>query len=78
MENNIIGGKQVTVLWHMDNLKISCVDANEVKNNTVDRISIWRNAWVTWEETHLPRNLARLLNTRGSVNIHGRIPEGSN
>ena len=28
--NNMIGGKQLTVCWHVDNLKISCVDANEV------------------------------------------------
>ena len=26
--NNMIGGKQLTVCWHVDNLKISCVDAN--------------------------------------------------
>ena len=26
----MIGGKQLTVCWHVDNLKISCVDANEV------------------------------------------------
>ena len=29
--NKMIGGKQLTVCWHVDNLKISCVDANEVK-----------------------------------------------
>ena len=28
--NTMIGGKQSTVCWHMDDLKISCVDANEV------------------------------------------------
>ena len=28
--NKIIGGKQLTVCWHVDNQKISCVDANEV------------------------------------------------
>ena len=28
--NNMIGGKQITVCWHMDDIKISCVDANEV------------------------------------------------
>ena len=28
--NKIIGGKQLTVCWHMDDLKISLVDANEV------------------------------------------------
>ena len=27
----MIGGKQLTVCWHVDNIKISCVDANEVK-----------------------------------------------
>ena len=27
---NMIGGKQITVCWHVDDLKISCVDANEV------------------------------------------------
>ena len=26
----IIGGKQLTVCWHVENLKVSCVDANEV------------------------------------------------
>ena len=31
MANNMIGGKQLTVCWHVDNLKISSVDANEVK-----------------------------------------------
>ena len=25
--NNMIGGKQLTVCWHVDNLKISCSDA---------------------------------------------------
>ena len=28
--NKMIGGKQITLCWHMDDLKISCVDANEV------------------------------------------------
>ena len=30
MTKKMIGGKQLTVCWHMENLKISCVDANEV------------------------------------------------
>ena len=30
VSNKMIGGKQLTVLWHMDDLKISCVKANEV------------------------------------------------
>ena len=29
--NKMVGGKQVTVFWHVHNLKISCVDANDVK-----------------------------------------------
>ena len=28
--NDMVGGKQLTVCWHMEDLKISCVDANEV------------------------------------------------
>ena len=28
--NKMICGKQLTVCWHVDDLKISCVDANEV------------------------------------------------
>ena len=28
---NMIGGKQLTVCLHVDDLKISCIDANEVK-----------------------------------------------
>ena len=28
--NNMVGGKQLTVCWKVDNLRISCVDANEV------------------------------------------------
>ena len=27
---NMIDGKQLTLCWHVDDLKISCVDANEV------------------------------------------------
>ena len=27
----MIGGKQLTVCWHVDDLKISCVDTNKVK-----------------------------------------------
>ena len=30
--NKMKGGKQLTVCWHVDDLKISCVDANEVTN----------------------------------------------
>ena len=30
LANKMIGGKQLTVYWHVDNIKISCVDANEV------------------------------------------------
>ena len=30
VSNKMIGGKQLTVCWNVDNLKISCVDANEV------------------------------------------------
>ena len=29
--NKMISGKQLKVLWHVEDLKISCVDANEVK-----------------------------------------------
>ena len=29
--NTMIGRKQLTVFWHVDDLKISCVDVNEVK-----------------------------------------------
>ena len=28
--NKMIGGEQLIVCWYMDDLKISCVDANEV------------------------------------------------
>ena len=28
--NKMIGGRQITVCWHVDNLKISWIDANEV------------------------------------------------
>ena len=28
VDNKMIGGKQLTVCWHVGNLKISCVDAN--------------------------------------------------
>ena len=28
--NNMVGRKQLTLCWHVDDLKISCVDANEV------------------------------------------------
>ena len=31
MANKMIGGKQLTLCWHVDDLKISCVDVNEVK-----------------------------------------------
>ena len=30
MANKMLGGKQLTVCWNMDDLKISCTDANEV------------------------------------------------
>ena len=30
VDNKMIGGNQLTVCWHIDNLKISCVDTNEV------------------------------------------------
>ena len=46
-------------------------------NDTVDRVRILRNEWVTWEETQLPGNVARSLNTGGSAHIHGIIPEES-
>ena len=32
MANNIIAGKQCTILWHVDNLKISHVDKNVVED----------------------------------------------
>ena len=28
--NKMIGGKHLTVCWHVDDLKISCIDVNEV------------------------------------------------
>ena len=75
--NKMIGRKQLTVCWHVDNLKTSCVDVNEVtQNDKVAGIRICRNARVTWEDTQLPGNVARLLNTGESAHIHGRIPEG--
>ena len=30
VSNKMVGGKQLTVCWHVYNLKISCVDTNEV------------------------------------------------
>ena len=30
MANNIIGGKQLTVCWQVEDLKISSIDANKV------------------------------------------------
>ena len=30
MAKNIIGGKLLTVCWHVDDLNILCIDANEV------------------------------------------------
>ena len=41
----MVGGKQLTVCWHMDDIKISCIDK---KNDIVARVRIWRNAGVTW------------------------------
>ena len=29
--NNMVGRKQLTVFWHVNDLNISCIDANEVK-----------------------------------------------
>ena len=43
----------------------------------MDRVRIWRNVGVVWEETRLTENVTRLLNTGVSVHIHGVIPEGS-
>ena len=31
VDNNIVSGKQITLFWNVDDLKISCVDANKVK-----------------------------------------------
>ena len=28
--NKMVGGKQLTVFWHVEDLNILCVDANEV------------------------------------------------
>ena len=28
--NKMIGGKQLTICWHVDDLKIPCVDVNKV------------------------------------------------
>ena len=47
------------------------------KNDTVDRFRIWINALVMWDETQLPGNEARLLNTTVSAHIHVTIPEES-
>jgi hypothetical protein len=35
--NKMVGGKQCTVLWHVDNLKMSHMDANVV-NDLIDQI----------------------------------------
>ena len=32
VDKKMIGGKHLTVCWHVDNLKISCVETNEVTN----------------------------------------------
>ena len=31
MANKMIGRKQLPLCWHVDDLKVSCVDKNEVK-----------------------------------------------
>ena len=28
--NNMVGGKQITLCWHVEDLKISCVEENKV------------------------------------------------
>ena len=42
--NNMVGGKQLTVCWKVDELKISCGN----KDDTVARVRIWRNARFMW------------------------------
>ena len=55
----MVGGKQLTVCWQVDDLKISCGN----KDDTVARVRIWKNARFMWEETQLHENVDILLNT---------------
>ena len=78
LANKIIGRKQLKVCGHVEDLKISCFDANEVT-----KMIQWLES--EYGEMHGSRGkrhdyLVMWLNysiTGGSAHIHGRIPDGS-
>ena len=78
VENKMVGGKQLILCWHVDDIKISCVDGNEVSN-----IILWLES--EYREMHGLRgkrhnylgNVVGLFGARGSPNINRRLSEGS-
>ena len=73
----MIGGKQLTLFWHVDDLKISCVDAKYLT-----KMIQWLES--EYGEMHGSRGkrhdcLGMCLESSipgGSGHIHGIIPEG--
>ena len=75
--NNMVGGKQVTVCWHIEDLKTKSGQTRGVKDDPMARVRIWGYARVMRKETRISGNVAGLLVTRELMDINGRISKGS-
>jgi hypothetical protein len=69
--NKMISGEQCTVLWHVDDLKVSHVDKKAVE--AVLKLLNSEFGKETWEGPRLSRNADRLHDTRKGANHDDRL-----
>jgi hypothetical protein len=75
--NMMIDGKQMTVIWHVDDLKVSHVDAFKLTKFASYLSSIYGGLAVHRGKKHdyLPRNEPGLLGTREGRRINDSLPQ---
>ena len=65
--NKMIGGKQMTVCWHVDDLNVSHVDPKEVTNFMEWVEVIYRDLGITRGKVHEYLSIALDLRTSGEL-----------
>ena len=71
--NKTVNGRQCTVIWHVDDLKISHVDKKDVKDIIVLLKKNWKRKSTNYhnrQSTRIPRNDVGLYSRREGKNIH--------
>ncbi len=77
--NREVNGSQMTVTWHINDLKISAKDKNKVTKFVLHTAKTYGpNTIVSRGETRLPRNGPGFLHQGGDEGLHDQVLEENN